>query len=120
MIPGLIKVGAEAPILLIQPHGGISFYVHGDIVPNKLRFFARVDTYNPNKNIGSDSAYAALSSPSGYGTGSYKATYNDPGAVASVTSLGDISSKETFFTVGLDFTPYKSAQAQTLSLIMLS
>ncbi|HEX4372855.1 MAG TPA: hypothetical protein VHZ50_06055 [Puia sp.] len=86
---------------------GISFYVHGDIVPNKLRFFARVDTYNPNKNIGSDSAYAALSSPSGYGSGSYKATYNNTGAVASVTSLGDISSKETFFTAGLDFTPYK-------------
>jgi len=87
---------------------GLSFYVHGNIVPNKLRFFARVDLYNPNKNIGSDSAYAGISSPNGYNSGSYKATYNNTGAVASVTSLGDISSKETFFTIGLDFTPYKN------------
>ncbi|HEY4876347.1 MAG TPA: hypothetical protein VIH86_12285, partial [Puia sp.] len=61
------------------------------------------------KNINAaDSAYAGLSSPNGYNSGSYKATYNNTGAVASVTSLGDISSKETFFTVGLDFTPYKN------------
>jgi hypothetical protein len=87
---------------------GISFYVHGDIIPNKLRFFARVDTYNPNKNInGMDSAYVGLSSPNGYNSGSYEAKYNNTGAVSSVTSTGDISSKETFFTIGLDFTPYK-------------
>lgn len=85
---------------------GIAFYVHGDIVPNKLRFFARVDTYNPNKNIGSDSAYAGISSPGGYNTGSYKTTTNSAGGVASATSLGDITSKETFFTIGLDYMPY--------------
>jgi hypothetical protein len=87
---------------------GLSFYVHGNIVPNKLRFFARVDMYNPNKNFNTaDSAVAGISSPNGYNSGSYKATYNNTGAVASVTSLGDVTSKETFFTIGLDFTPYK-------------
>lgn len=87
---------------------GLSFYVHGNIVPNKLRFFARVDFYNPNKNIGSDSAYAGISSPGGYNSNSYKATYNNTGAVATVTPTGDISSKETFLTFGLDFTPVKN------------
>jgi len=86
---------------------GLSFFVHGDIVPNKLRFFARIDTYNPNKNIGSDSAFAGLSSPSGYNTGSYEAKTNNSGGIASVTSTGDITSKEVFFTAGLDFTPVK-------------
>jgi len=88
---------------------GISFYIHGDIIKEKLRFFARCDLYNPNKNIGAnsqDSSYAALSSPSGYNTGSYKITQNNTGAVASATSLGDITSKETFFTVGLDYMPF--------------
>jgi hypothetical protein len=90
---------------------GISFFIHGDIIKEKLRFFARCDLYNPNKNIGSngqDSSFAALSSPSGYGTGSYKIVQNNTGAVASATSLGDITSKETFVTVGLDYMPYRN------------
>jgi hypothetical protein len=89
---------------------GISFYVHGDIVPEKLRFFARVDLYNPNKNYNSgDSAYAAISAPSGYGTPGYKMTYSaSTGAPTAATSTGDPTAKETFFTVGLDYTPYKN------------
>lgn len=90
---------------------GISFFIHGDIIKEKLRFFARWDLYNPNKNISSnsqDSSFSALSSPSGYGTGSYKTVQNNTGAVASATSLGDITSKETFVTVGLDYMPYRN------------
>jgi len=88
---------------------GISFFLHGDIVKNKLRYFARVDTYNPNKNIntGTYSNYAALSSPSGYGTTGYHLTYSaSTGAPTAATSTGDITAKETFFTIGLDWTPY--------------
>jgi hypothetical protein len=89
---------------------GISFYVHGDIVKSKLRFFARLDTYNPNKNInnGIYKSYAGISSPGGYNSGSYEATYNNSGGVASVTSTGDVTSKEVFMTLGLDFTPIKN------------
>jgi len=90
---------------------GISFFIHGDIIKEKLRFFVRCDLYNPNKNVGAnsqDSAYSALSSPSGYNTGSYKITQNNTGGVSSATALGDITSKETFVTAGLDFTPYKN------------
>lgn len=90
---------------------GIAFFVHGDIVPNKLRFFARVDMYNPNKNVNNSlySAYAGLSSPSGYMTPGYKFSYagSSTGAPTGETSTGDPTAKETFFTAGLDFMPYK-------------
>jgi hypothetical protein len=65
---------------------GISLYVHGNIIPNKLRFFARYDAFNPTNNI-DNSVYV-----------SYKgntSNYNDP-----VT-------KEQFITAGLDYMPAK-------------
>ncbi|PWT78954.1 MAG: hypothetical protein C5B59_00710 [Bacteroidetes bacterium] len=90
---------------------GLSMYIHGNIVKNKLRFFARIDLYNPNKNMSSrsgDSTFVGLASPSGYNSPGYKMTFSpSTGAPTSATSTGDISAKETFFTVGLDFTPYK-------------
>lgn len=89
---------------------GISFYIHGDIVKNKLRFFARFDTYNPNKNIDNNTykGYSGVSSPSGYNSGSYEAAYTNTGGVSSVTSTGDVTAKEDFVTLGLDFTPVKN------------
>jgi len=90
---------------------GLSLYIHGNIVPNKLRFFARWDGYNPNHNIDNSkySGYAALSSPSGYNTPGYKMTFNpSTGAPASATATNDITSKEMFVTAGLDFTPVKN------------
>jgi hypothetical protein len=90
---------------------GISMYVHGAIIPEKLRWFARVDLYNPNKNVnnGMYSAYAGISSPSGYNTPGYKYSYagSTTGAPTGETSTGDPTAKETFFTAGLDFMPYK-------------
>jgi hypothetical protein len=88
---------------------GISLYIHGDIVKNKLRFFARYDGYNPNKNIDNNTykSYSGVSSPNGYNSNSYEATYSNTGAVATVTATGDITSKESFLTFGLDWTPYK-------------
>jgi len=89
---------------------GISFYVHGDIMPNKLRYFARIDLYNPNKNFSkSDSTIAGISSPAGYMTPGYKMTISpSTGSPTAATSTGDPSSKETFFTIGLDYTPFKN------------
>ncbi|HXL57872.1 MAG TPA: hypothetical protein VN958_16535, partial [Chitinophagaceae bacterium] len=66
---------------------GVSLFVHGNIVPNKLRFFARYDFYNPDNKI-DNGIYS-----------SYKANisnYNDP-----VT-------KEQFISAGLDFIPAKN------------
>jgi hypothetical protein len=88
---------------------GISLYIHGGIVKNKLRFFARYDGYNPNKKIDNNTykSYSGVSSPNGYNSNSYEATYSNTGAVATVTATGDITSKESFLTFGLDWTPYK-------------
>ena len=65
---------------------GISAYVHGNIIKNKLRFFARYDSYNP------DSKYdnAAFTKYIG------------------LTSNYEPNNKEDFITAGLDFTPVKN------------
>jgi hypothetical protein len=79
------KISGGTDTLTVQAKG-ISVYVHGNIVPNKLRFFARYDIYNPSNKI-DNNVYA-----------SYKGNtpnYNDP-----VT-------KEQFITAGLDYTPVK-------------
>jgi len=93
---------------------GISFYAHGDIITNKLRWFARVDLYNPNSNVDNSKykAYSGISSPSAYMTPGYKismagSTTGAPTATAAVTNTGDPTSKETFITAGFDFMPYK-------------
>jgi hypothetical protein len=88
---------------------GISMYLHGAIVMDKLRWFARVDLYNPNKNVNNNkySAYSGVSSPSAYMTPGYKYSYagSTTGAPTAETSTGDPTAKETFFTAGLDFMP---------------
>lgn len=103
----LIAGGADTINTAAQ---GISTYIHGDIVKNKLRFFARFDMYNPNKKINNNlyNAYAGISSPGGYNSGSYEAKYSNTGAVYSVTPTGDITAKENFVTLGLDYTPVKN------------
>jgi hypothetical protein len=65
---------------------GISTYIHGNIIKNKLRFFARFDIYNPD-------------------------TKYDNGAFTKYTGLTsnyEPNNKEDFITAGLDFTPVKN------------
>jgi hypothetical protein len=90
---------------------GLSMYLHGAIVPEKLRWFARVDLYNPNKNVNNAlyAGYAGLSSPNGYMSTGYKLTYSpSTGAPTAATATTDPTSKETFFTLGLDWMPYSN------------
>jgi hypothetical protein len=65
---------------------GLSLYVHGNIIPSKLRFFARYDITDPNNKIDNNtySKYAG-------NLGNYNA----------------VTTKEQFITAGLDFTPAK-------------
>ncbi|HVU99074.1 MAG TPA: hypothetical protein VHE34_27820 [Puia sp.] len=78
---------------------GISAYVHGDIIKNSLRFFARWDGYSPNNKV-DNSLY------SGYKAGvSTIGNYVDGTPVG---SLNDITYKQMFITAGLDFTPAKN------------
>lgn len=107
--------GASADTIATKAQG-ISFYVHGDIVPSKLRFFARYDMYNPNKNIDNSkySNYAGISSPGGYNSPGYRLSYtgSTTGAPVSATSTGDVTAKEQFITAGLDFTPIKNVHLE--------
>lgn len=59
---------------------GISFYVTQTVTPDKLKFFARYDIYNPDTKYDSNKEYVA-----GYNT-----------------------TKEAFATIGLDILPYKN------------
>lgn len=65
---------------------GISFYVHGDIIKNKLRFFARYDNTRPDSKV-NNAVYAKYTNVAG--------NY-------------DFNDKEQFITAGLDFTPAKN------------
>jgi hypothetical protein len=91
---------------------GLSLYVHGNIIPGKLRFFARWDGYNPNHKVNSSiyNAYAGISSPNGYNSVAYKLAYSaSTGAPSAITAtINDPTSKEQFITAGLDFTPVKN------------
>jgi hypothetical protein len=77
----------------------ISMYVHGDIIPTKLRFFARVDLYNPMTKV-DNTIYKKYTE----GTGNYND--NSYSLVSGVnTATGDQTNKQVFSTVGLDFKP---------------
>jgi hypothetical protein len=65
---------------------GISTYIHGNVIRDKLRFFARFDYYNP------DTKYNNVAFTKYIG----------------LTSAYEPNNKENFVTAGLDFTPVKN------------
>ncbi|MEP6467152.1 MAG: hypothetical protein ABJB05_12660, partial [Parafilimonas sp.] len=73
--------------LLTVQAKGISAFVRGAIVKDKLNFFARYDAFNPDNKIDNGKYSAYKGNTSGY---------NDP------------NTKEQFITAGLDFTPAKN------------
>lgn len=77
---------------------GISAYVHGNIIKNKLRFFARYDMYNPDNKI-NNTKYNKYTENTG--------NYNDNTYIGS-TATGDQTYKQQFVTAGLDFMPVKN------------
>jgi len=84
--------------LLDNAAKGISFYIHGNIVPNKLRFFARYDAFNPNSKV-DNSTYNKYVQTTG--------NYNDNTYIGAAAT-GDMTYKQQFITAGLDFTPAKN------------
>lgn len=62
---------------------GVSFFLRGNIIPEKLGYFARFDIYNPDLSFDNDKIYTGLSS------------HYDP------------NTKEQFITLGIDYTPIK-------------
>ena len=73
-------------LLTVQARG-ISAFVRGALVKDKLNFFARYDAFNPDNKIDNSKYSAYKGNTSGY---------TDP------------STKEQFITAGLDFTPAKN------------
>jgi hypothetical protein len=74
------KVGEDATVK------AISVYSHGAIYKDKLGFFARYDSYNPNTDFNAADVYTSNTNLSGYNP----------------------YYKEHFITTGLDFTPAKN------------
>jgi len=92
------KIAGGVDTLSTAPNG-LSMYVHGDIVKTKLRFFARVDLYNPNNKV-DNNVYSKYTGNTG--------NYNDNSYSLGTTATGDQTYKQTFMTLGLDFTPVKN------------
>jgi hypothetical protein len=79
---------------------GLSLYIHGNIVPNKLRFFARYDMFNPNSKVDNNNYSSYVQRAGNYSD-------NSPGSLTPA-GVADQTYKQTFITAGLDFTPAKN------------
>lgn len=91
--------GGDSAVLSSKAKG-ISAYIHGNIVKNKLRFFARYDHYNPISVV-DNNKYSRYKQNAG--------NYNDETFLPGKTSGdGDETYAQNFITAGLDFTPYKN------------
>ena len=85
--------------LLSNTAKALSMYIHGTIVPNRLRFFARYDMFNPNSKV-NNAVYSKYAQTTG--------NYNDNSYSLGTTATGDETYKQNFITAGLDFTPVKN------------
>lgn len=92
------KIAGGVDTLTTAP-SGLSMYIHGDIVKSKLRFFARVDLYNPNNKV-DNNTYSKYTGNTG--------NYNDNSYSLGTIATGDQTYKQTFMTAGLDFMPTKN------------
>jgi hypothetical protein len=79
----------------------ISIYVHGQIIKDKLGFFARYDNFNPDTKYGDNGITSYITK-----------TYNADGSTNPVSPLYDVTTKTQFVTVGLDFTPAKNVHLE--------
>ena len=68
---------------------GTTFYVHGNIYKDKIKFFVRYDLYNPNTKYDNT-------------------TYTKYAALYGVSTSYEPNNKERFLSVGLDFSPIKN------------
>jgi len=81
------EIGTGTVDVLSVNAAGLSIFTHGTIVKNKLNFFARTDLFNPDNKIDNSKYNKYVGNTSGF---------TDP------------STKETFITAGLDYTPMKN------------
>jgi hypothetical protein len=84
---------------------GISAYIHGDIIKNKLRFFARYDRFSPTNKINNNQYNKYILNTSNYNDNSYSSLATSS---AAANATGDVTYKQNFIVAGLDFTPAKN------------
>jgi hypothetical protein len=82
----VVATGSSKNDTLSATAKGISTFVRGQVIPNKLGYFARFDTYNPDTKF-DENTYS---------------TYKG------LTSNYEPNNKEQFMTAGLDYTPIKN------------
>jgi len=101
------KIAGGTDTLSTAP-SGISFFVDGDIVKNKVRFCAGWGLYNPN-NLVNTAVYKSYSGNTGnYNDNSFHTVYStNAGGQNQVTytSTGDQTYKQQFMTAGIDWKP---------------
>lgn len=84
---------------------GISIYLNGNIIKNKLRYFARFDTYTPTNKVNNSMYEKYVLNTGNYNDNSYLSTATSS---AGLVSTGDETYKQQFLTLGLDFMPTKN------------
>ncbi|MDR0793780.1 MAG: hypothetical protein LBE82_10760, partial [Chitinophagaceae bacterium] len=84
---------------------GLSMYIHGDIIKNKLRFFARYDIYSPTNKVNNNVYNKYVLNTGNYSDNSYVSVATSS---AAAVATGDETYKQSFITAGLDFTPAKN------------
>jgi hypothetical protein len=101
-----VKNAGGVDTLTTEPNG-ISFYIHGDIIKEKLRFFARYDMYNPNNKVNTGTYASYTGNTGNYNDNSFHTVYNKTAAQPTVTytATGDQTYKQQFVTAGLDYKP---------------
>jgi hypothetical protein len=80
------KIAGGVDTLTVKAKG-VSVFARGTLIKNKLAAFARWDSYNPDDKINNNIYNKYVGNTS---------NYNDP------------NTKESFFTVGVDYTPVKN------------
>ena len=84
---------------------GISAFVTGDIIKNKLRFFARYDHYIPTNVVNNSMYNKYVLNTSNYNDNSYLSVASSN---AAAVATGDQTYTQNFITLGLDFMPAKN------------
>jgi len=84
---------------------GVSVFVTGNIVKNKLRFFARYDYYTPTNQVNNNAYNKYVLNTGSYNDNSYLSVASS--SVAAVAT-GDQTYNQNFITLGLDFMPAKN------------
>lgn len=92
------KIIGSSVDTLSQAASGVSIFVHGDIVPSKLRFLARADWFSPTNKVNNALYKKYVANTANYNDNTYSGT----------TAMGDQTYKQRFVTVGLDYTPIKN------------